>query len=669
MRYTKKELYELLPAIYRQHDAEIGKPLEALIGVIAEQVEILENDIENLYDNLFIETCEEWVVPYIGDLVGAKLLRSVENATISQRAWVANTISYRRRKGTAAVLEQIAHDVTGWNAKAVEFFQLLDTTQYINHLRPTNTRTPDLRNIERLELLDTPFDTIPHTVDVRNIRSGRGYHNIPNIGLFLWRLQAYPVINAPAYDHDKGRYSFSQLGYDIPLPLFNHPVTETGITNLAEEINVPTPIRRLALKNNLKDYYGSGKSMLIEVDGSTLNPDDIIVCNLSGWKHRPLAGKVAIDPVLGRIAFPINKKPESVHVTYYYGFNADMGGGFYDREELDFDLPNDTKTYQISKDTTKTGVFTSIPEAITYWGDHGRPPAIFEILDSEFYEESFDLTLNEKDIVVIRSAQNQRAVLRTKPDTDSNEPLKVTGHEGSRLILEGLLIDQRFEIGSGDLYSLSISHCTLVPRENPSLMLDDGNNNLVVTLHRSISGKIVMTGSEAKLKVIDSIVDQKAVEAQDNNSDNAIECYKVSVETSTIFGKVKVNLLELASNTIFTDIITAERRQEGCVRFSYIPQGLQVPRRYRCQPDHSSGSSTGGVTTKVQLRFTSERYGDPGYAQLHRDVAKEIFEGADTEAEMGAFNHLYQPQRISNLGASLDEYLRFGLEAGIFLVT
>ena len=58
------------------------------------------------------------------------------HATIrSPRAEVANTIGYRRRKGTAAMLEQLARDVTDWPARAVEFFEQLATTQYMNHVR------------------------------------------------------------------------------------------------------------------------------------------------------------------------------------------------------------------------------------------------------------------------------------------------------------------------------------------------------------------------------------------------------------------------------------------------------------------------------------------------------------------------------------------------------
>src|SRR5262249_19545738 len=158
-------------------DAERGEPLRALLAVLAEQAAIVEDDIAQLYDNWFIETCAEWVVPYIGDLLGARGLYSLRRTSsrppaFSQRARGANTIGSPRPKGTASMLEQVARDFTGWDARAVEFFELLATTQYLNHLRPKNLRTPDLRDLPTRELLDTPFDTIAHTADVRHIASG-----------------------------------------------------------------------------------------------------------------------------------------------------------------------------------------------------------------------------------------------------------------------------------------------------------------------------------------------------------------------------------------------------------------------------------------------------------------------------------------------------------------
>src|ERR1022692_1790249 len=63
-------LYNLLPAVYRMGDAAQGYPLRALLNVVAEQVNVVEADIEQLYENWFIETCQDWVVPYIGALIG-----------------------------------------------------------------------------------------------------------------------------------------------------------------------------------------------------------------------------------------------------------------------------------------------------------------------------------------------------------------------------------------------------------------------------------------------------------------------------------------------------------------------------------------------------------------------------------------------------------------------
>src|SRR4051812_8380207 len=140
MSFDSKRLYELLPALYHIRDISLGKkkltaeeirgienlsvepdepvkgPLESLLSVIAGQIAVLEENLEQLYNDQFIETCAEWAIAYIGDLVGTRQLISIPGASFSQRAEVANTIRYRRRKGTASVIEQLARDVTGWDA-------------------------------------------------------------------------------------------------------------------------------------------------------------------------------------------------------------------------------------------------------------------------------------------------------------------------------------------------------------------------------------------------------------------------------------------------------------------------------------------------------------------------------------------------------------------------
>ena len=117
-------LFDLLPAVYRLRDADNGWQLRALLQVMAEQANNVEADISQLYENWFIETCQEWVVPYIGDLIGYKPGRTgidspgpvstedqLREKFVIARREVANTIRFRRRKGTLAVLSELSQAV------------------------------------------------------------------------------------------------------------------------------------------------------------------------------------------------------------------------------------------------------------------------------------------------------------------------------------------------------------------------------------------------------------------------------------------------------------------------------------------------------------------------------------------------------------------------------
>src|SRR3712207_8093760 len=104
--YTTLFRSNLLPAIHRIQDLAEGEPLRALLAVIESEFRKLEADVAGLYDNWFIETCEEWLVPYIGDLLSVRGRHAIgERAARTapgRRADGANTLAYRRTKGNAA---------------------------------------------------------------------------------------------------------------------------------------------------------------------------------------------------------------------------------------------------------------------------------------------------------------------------------------------------------------------------------------------------------------------------------------------------------------------------------------------------------------------------------------------------------------------------------------
>ena len=668
-------LFNLLPAIYRVRDTEQGGPLQALMAVLAEQVSALEENLAQLYDDQFIETAADWAVPYIGDLIGYRALYGVTPELTSPRAEVANTIAYRRRKGTAAMLEQLARDVTGWDARAVEFFQRLATTQYMNHVRPDNLYAPDLRRWEPLERIGTAFDPVAHTADVRHVNRRRGKYNIPNIGIFLWRLAPCPLTRSPALAVDATRYTFSPLGHAAPL--FTDPRTEDAITHLAEPLNVPEPIGRRVLHEQLGGYYGAGQSLFIElaardaggkldpaVEPAPVLPGEIIVCDLrdvigaggavTGWAHTPPpAGKTAVDPILGRLAFPVDPK-KIVLVSYHYGFSAEMGGGEYERAAT-FDAE------------LKPVVTIRMPGQITaaLAGE-----GVVEIRDSGHYEET----------PVINAAAGKRVELRagngTRPTLELGGELAISGGAEAEVTLNGLLITGGSLRVTGPLRRLRLRHCTLVPGPTASLIVEA--TGVAVEIDHCILGGLRVADG-ATVVVRDSIIDATA---EDAIAYAGLPVAGAGLPTvpppggdltltnSTIIGKVRTRRMPLASNTIFLARLAAgdgwqfpvhvDQRQQGCVRFSSVPTGSRTPRRHKCQPAATADAA------RVRPQFTSLRYGDPGYGQLSLRCAAEIRAGADDEAEMGAFHDLYQPQRATNLRVRLDEYLRFGLEAGIF---
>ncbi len=146
-----------------------------------------------------------------------------------------------------------------------------------------------------------------------------------------------------------------------------------------------------------------------------------------------------------------------------------------------------------------------------------------------------------------------------------------------------------------------------------------------------------------------------------------------------MLGATSVDRLE-ADDTIFDETVDVDRRQDGCVRFSYAPSDSNLPRIYRCQPQAivaASREETGvlsdnqkrSLEARVRPSFVSRRWWESGFAMLADSCAPEILTGAEGGAEMGVYNHLRVPQRMANLRMALEEHLRVGMYAGIFYMT
>ena len=671
MSFDKERLYQLIPTVYRLKDEAIAAatgvekgPLKAFIELFSEQVLLLEDDLDKLYEDQFIETCSEWVVPYIGDLVGARDLFSIPGNNFSARAQVANTLAYRRRKGTVSVIEQLARDITGWPVNVIEYFQKLSTTQYLNHLRPKNISITGVRNSYLRELANTPFDPYSHTIDVRNISSQRGRYNIFNIGIFLWRIAAHSVTRGPAYRIDADRLTFDCLGRDVPL--YNYPIAEDDISQVAAVDNVPIPIGRLRMHKNIERYYGPGGKSVWLYD---IPVEEIKICNLSddgngNWWNTP-ATKITIDPVLGRIAFPPGTAPGKLYVNYYYGFAGKIGAGEYGR-----DIARETTSLRTVR---VPGDQPTIHQAIN---ELSSMDGVIELTENDYYIETPVINLDEGQHIEIKAAEGKRPILVLGSD------LNIHGDDNSSVSFNGV-----FVVGGclkvpankpggflNELGELKIGHCTLLPSASPEIdsviaqplqpriIIETISTSCIIS--NSITGALIIN-ENSSCEIRDCIIDASQ---EDEFAYKGLVNYggKLTIKNTTVIGRVATSFLSLATNCIFKSAeiagapVSVKRTQEGCMRFSYVPLGSIVPKKYKCQPVNMAHA------TKVRPIFNSLEFANAAYGQLNEHCAKEILEGADNGSEMGVFCQLHQSQRVDSLRKKLNEYLRFGLEGGIF---
>ena len=212
------ELYRRLPEIYKIKDEDLpnlfrqgGESLPAYqlyryLSPVEDMFSAIHENIESLYHDFFIEYCDGWVIPYIADLLGTSHLAGDE---WTRRADVADTIALRRRKGTLGAIELLTYILTKWGVHSVELLENMVWNQHLNHQRPDEGGTPPysldtvrpqtpirggtitLRDPSLLDQLGTPFDPFAHVADVKPHETGQVRYNLPNLGIFLWRLKDY----------------------------------------------------------------------------------------------------------------------------------------------------------------------------------------------------------------------------------------------------------------------------------------------------------------------------------------------------------------------------------------------------------------------------------------------------------------------------------------------
>lgn len=211
-------LYQALPAMYRvSDDPDMGQrgrgELATLLEILAAPLAVIRQNIEELHADLFIDSANDWVLPYLARMVGTDL---VFPDAAANRLDIRGTVAWRRRKGTPAMLEDMGGDLTDQLVVTQEGWKRVMLAQDLNLLREERV-VPDCRAPVLAEQADGPLDATWHAVDVRGISAHTGRYHPRQVYHWVHPTRTWPlgegvpaeVYRVPGSDL---RYSFHPLG-------------------------------------------------------------------------------------------------------------------------------------------------------------------------------------------------------------------------------------------------------------------------------------------------------------------------------------------------------------------------------------------------------------------------------------------------------------------------
>ena len=307
---------------------------------------MLQEDLEQLYDDQFIETCADWVVALYRrpDRLPHAARRHRQGRQPARRGRAHDRLSPAQGHGVGAGAAGARRHRLGRDARSSSSSGW-SMTQYMNHLRPQcrGCARPAARG-SRWSGSAPPSTRIMRTIDVRRIASGRGRYNIPNVGVFLWRLDACPLTRLAGGADRRAALALPSARH---RPAALHAAADRGPRSRSSPtpLNVPAPISRRVLAARLADYYtgadGVTKSLRLyeNSSGSFMPIDPAAIADLQSRRRRRRLGAYAgrrhatrsIRCSAASRCPRTRRRGPQCEVDFHYGFSADIGGGEYER--------------------------------------------------------------------------------------------------------------------------------------------------------------------------------------------------------------------------------------------------------------------------------------------------------------------------------------------------
>ncbi len=695
-----EQLYRLLPEVYRTRDRyeqmtgeTRNEDLARYLDAHGHLLDLIHATLEQQLKDTLPTTSQDWLLPYFAQLLAVNI---VSPDFAGKHAEVAHAVSWRQRKGTLKVAEEIAEAVGQMEVEIQEGWKRVALTPRINMpLIPVSVVDNTLKIDEKLPSQAARHPSLPAAmVDLR--RPSRAVEALATNpaakqssfgGLNLyWRQQnrhgvpCFPgsfddlsrrTVDIRSVSANQGHYHHKRLlAYVSPpdgLILFD----AIELTWSERNESLYEHLTKQTVENGVNVIRNNTRRVVVVTDDVSLDKDLYKIEGINFLAELKVAcgGKLELINVeAGRVDVATPSIDEPVLTASDCLIGELSAGGLVD---LDSCSVRD-KAYLSSIRARDCLLMDIVGTDISGVVEFTRYPSMAPFSEDDMTIE--DCTTDEPTFFAHQTALDARAVLA--PDTPAS--IYHGASEGGEM---GYFHHGRKgrPVRLGGDFSIVNDDALHLPTQGDYALQDvifegdvDVSSGKLVLQRCAITKLSVNTGlsSDAKGR------DIPALDARDCVFDEITVANGMArLEYCTVMQATNCKRLQ-ASDSIFVGSITdgaGGEPESGCLRYSRIPMEfdgstLNVVSGY---------TSTNTTKTPVFIRFDYcndspyeqcvASFGEPGFGVLDRFTPDAIRFGAEDGAEMGAHHHKYYSLKIEAVLDKLHEFLPVDIEPVLIL--
>ncbi|HET8606905.1 MAG TPA: hypothetical protein VFL66_07720 [Gaiellaceae bacterium] len=665
-------------------DTPVGDPdtprlLDALLAAIDGQRELLEADVDQVLDDVFVESCADWAVPYIGALVGLP--------PDAGRLEVAYAIALRRRKGTPAALEDFVRVLTGWTALAVEGRSVTVWAQKLGHPGPPRVSSLDLTAAGRRHG-ESPFAPW-----LRSTTPGREWSpRAASALVWPWAVRTYNGSRARPLPNR--RYALHPLGLDAPLyvqPPAREIASDSAGAGLAGRTVSATDAPVRATYRVLEELAAPGSVVYgdawrlpddhplatpadeaepppllrLFVGGQPLPWSAIRFAKITPSSPAPPHGIAHVDPLRGHVQLGPGLE-RGVVAAWHRPVSGSLGALAADaRRTIEAQIAIAVDPSQPPSGRRVRRIADAFALAQQIVAQEGLAPSVPGRPDVEIRLETSETIPAGHPYDDAAGALRWRIVAPTLSTPTVRGALHFDLPD-AELSLEGFVLGGDLVLG-GSLARVTLDGMTMNPAAGRKLLVDPGAWLLALEARRSILGPIRADLAATPISLVDCVVDgvgrsldacaagpgprpaPQAAVALASRFPPALRA-----EGCTFAGPVAVEAVS-GIDSIFVDGVEVADQTDGCLDHCYLGGDSQsLPATFRC-------------LTAPPPAFVSDAFESGGYYAPALESAQPLLTAASDGGEIGAYHHARRAASLARLRSRIHEFVPLGLDSEVVL--